>query len=70
MLVALVLKCLLVRLTVFGEWGCIAIVAAHGHSRFRTSFLEMKFWKSSEVVLYACCPCGEVFSVFCSLFSF
>ena len=43
MLVALVLKCLLVRLTVFGEWGCIAIVAAHGHSRFRTSFVEMKF---------------------------
>ena len=70
MLVALVLKCLLVRLTVFGEWGCIAIVAAHGHSRFRTSFLEMKFWKSSEVVLYACCPCGEVFTGFPSLFSF
>ena len=48
----------------FGEWGWIAIVAAHGHSRFRTSFLEMKFWKSSEVVLYACCPCGDGFSVF------
>ena len=27
---------------VFGEWGWIAIVVPHGHSRLRASFLEMK----------------------------
>ena len=48
---------------VFGEWGWIAIVVPHGHSRLRTSFLEMKFRKSSEVALYACCPCGDVFTL-------
>ena len=26
---------------------------------FRTSFLEMKFRKLSEVVLFPCCPCGD-----------
>ena len=36
----------------------------------RTSFLEMKFLLLSEVALFPCCPCGDVFSVFCSLFSF
>ena len=35
------------RLNVFGEWRWIAIVAAHGHSRLGTSFLEIKFRKSS-----------------------
>ena len=35
------------RLTVFGEWCWIAIVAARGHSRLGISFLEMKFRKSS-----------------------
>ena len=36
----------------------------------RTSILEMKFRLLSEVALFPCCPCGDVFSVFCSLFSF
>ena len=31
---------------------------------FRTSFLEMKFRKLYEVVLFPCCPCGDVFSGF------
>ena len=35
------------RLTVFGEWCWIAIVAARGRSRLGISFLEMKFRKSS-----------------------
>ena len=34
----------------------------------RTSFLEMKFLLLSEVALFPCCPCGDVFSVLCSLF--
>ena len=34
----------------------------------RTSFLEMKFLLLSEVALFACCPCGNVFSVLCSSF--
>ena len=41
------------RLTGFSEGCWIAILAADGHSCFRTSFLEMEFLKLSEVTAYA-----------------
>ena len=38
------------------------------HEALAFEILEMNFVLLSEVALFACCPCGDVFSVLCSLF--